>query len=95
MPKAVQWSVELDTALHDLLARRRVSLRAAEQVLGVSRSVIAKRAYVIGARQHDETGERQISGSAPLPPGHPTTWGAICEAMTGRGPAAYPLPVFL
>ena len=94
MPKAVQWSTELDSALHDLLARRRVSLRAAEQVLGVSRSVLAKRAYVIGARQNDVAGERQISGSAPLPPGHPATWGAVCEGFTGRS-LAYPLPVFL
>ena len=94
MPKAVKWSQELDTALHDLLARRRVSLRAAEQVLGVSRSVLAKRAYVIGARHSEETGERQVSGSAPLPPGHPMTWGAVCDGMTGQGPN-YPLPVFL
>lgn len=94
MPKAVEWSIELDSALHDLLARRRVSLRAAEQALGVSRSVLAKRAYVIGARHHDELGERQISGSAPLPPGHPATWGAICDGFAGRG-VNYPLPVFL
>ena len=94
MPKAVQWSVELDSALHDLLARKRVSLRTAEQVLGVSRSVLAKRAYVIGARHTDYPGERQISGSAPLPPGHPATWGAVCDGLTEQRPA-YPLPVFL
>ncbi len=94
MPKPVEWSFELDTALHDLLAKRRVSLRVAEQALGVSRSVLAKRAYVIGARQMDVAGERGFSGSAPLPAGHPITWGAICEAMSGQGDA-YPLPVFL
>ena len=94
MPKAVKWSMELDAALHELLTRRRVSLRAAEQALGVSRSVLAKRAYVIGARQVEVPGERQVNGSAPLPPGHPMTWGAICDGLSGQVPA-YPLPVFL
>ena len=94
MPKPVEWSLELDSALHDLLARRRVSLRVAEQALGVSRSVLAKRAYVIGARHCDGNGERSAHGSAPLPAGHPMTWGAVCEALSGSRPA-YPLPVFL
>lgn len=94
MPKPVQWSVELDRRLHDLIARKRVSLRAAEQVLGVSRSVLAKRAYVIGARDADATGERGINGSAPLPAGHPMTWTSVCEGLS-MSKVAYPLPVFL
>ena len=93
MPKPVEWSLELDGALHDLLAKRRVSLRVAEQALGVSRSVLAKRAYVIGVRD-GEAGERGVSGAAALPAGHPKTWGAVCESISGHGPA-YPLPVFL
>lgn len=94
MPKPVQWSEELDRALHDLLARRRISLRAAERELGVSRSVLAKRAHAIGAREVNECGDRIIVGAAPLPAGHPKTWGAICESLSGQRPA-YPLPVFL
>ena len=93
MPKPVEWSFELDSALHDLLARRRVSLRAAERALGVSRSVLAKRAYVIGARRYDSLRDRGASSSAPLPAGHPMTWGAICDGMSDRQPN-YPLPVF-
>jgi hypothetical protein len=94
MPKPVEWSVELDSALHDLLARRRVSLRVAEQALGVSRSVLAKRAYVIGARQPDAFGDRYVNGAAPLPAGHPVTWDALCEGMSEQKPT-YPLPIFL
>ena len=94
MPKPVEWSLELDSALHDLLAKKRVSLRVAEQALGVSRSVLAKRAYVIGARQADTAGDRGMNGSAPLPAGHPMTWGAVCEALSEAN-SAYPLPVFL
>ena len=93
MPKPVQWSLELDDALHDLLAKRRVSLRVAEQTLGVSRSVLAKRAYVIGVRDAD-CGDRGSSGAGALPAGHPKTWGAVCESISGQG-LAYPLPVFL
>ncbi len=94
MPKAVEWSLELDNALHDLLAKRRVSLRVAEQALGVSRSVLAKRAYVIGARQFDFSGDRGAKGSGPLPAGHPMTWGAICEGLSDASPI-YPHPVFV
>ncbi len=94
MPKPVQWSSELDNALSDLLTRRRVSLRAAERALGVSRSVLAKRAYAIGAREAAPGTERGMITSAPLPPGHPKTWDAICESLSGQRPD-YPLPVFL
>ena len=94
MPKPTQWSMELDGALHDLLAKRRVSLRVAERALGVSRSVLAKRAYAIGARQFDPSRDRNANSSAPLPAGHPMTWGAICESMS-EGLAKYPLPIFI
>lgn len=94
MPKPTQWSMELDSALHDLLAKRRVSLRVAERALGVSRSVLAKRAYVIGARQFDPARDRSANSSAPLPPGHPMTWGAVCETMSASL-VHYPLPVFM
>lgn len=94
MPKPVQWSSELDSALSDLLTHRRVSFRAAERALGVSRSVLAKRAYAIGARETAPGVDRGMSTSAPLPAGHPKTWGVICEALSGSRPI-YPMPVFV
>ena len=63
--------------------------------LGLTRSTVIDRGRRIGARRPPPGPPSMVEdpGRAPLPPGHPRTWGAIVAGSVLEGDP-YPYPVF-
>ncbi len=80
MPRSINWTGDLDATLTRLLDYQGVTIRAAAQRLGVSRSFAQRRAKLLSnrMRQRTCTEAREAAGTDPLPAGHPITWSAIC-----------------
>lgn len=79
MPRALPWSQDHDARLTALLDQPGTTLRKAAQQLGVSRSFAQRRAIVLLKQNIRSacTAAREDAGAAPLPSGHPISWGAI------------------
>jgi hypothetical protein len=79
MPKKITWSTEMDEKLSTLLNKKRMTLRKAAEILGVSRSFLHRRSQAIVAneRRHFCSSTREQAGGEPLAAGHPISWTAI------------------
>jgi hypothetical protein len=82
MPRRLAWSDEMDDRLAVLLDVNRSTIRQAAECLGVSRSFAQRRAkHLEVSRQAQQCSpQRQAAGSAPLPIGHPISWGALAPS---------------
>ena len=80
MPRSINWTGDLDAKLTRLLDYQGVTIRAAAERLGVSRSFAQRRAKLLSTRSRKRscTHVREAAGTDPLPAGHPITWNAIC-----------------
>ena len=80
MPRSIHWTGDLDAKLTRLLDYQGVTIRAAAERLGVSRSFAQRRAKLLSTRTRKQacTDLREAAGDEPLPAGHPITWNAIC-----------------
>lgn len=81
MPRSINWPGDLDIKLTRFLDYQGVTIRAAAERLGVSRSFAQRRAKLLSnqLRQRMCTEAREAAGMEPLPAGHPITWSAICQ----------------
>ncbi|NHN83048.1 hypothetical protein GOB93_00070 [Acetobacter musti] len=79
MPRALTWSSELDEKLVFLLNKKKMTLRNAAKVLGVSRSFIHRRSQKMQYNSHFRacSTAREQAGFEPLAVGHPISWRAI------------------
>ncbi len=79
MPRALPWRPADDARLLALLDQPGVTLLKAADQLRVSRSFVHRRATVLLQQKVRSicTPEREEAGAAPLPSGHPISWGAI------------------
>ncbi len=81
MPRSINWTGDLDAKLTRFLDYQGVTIRAAAERLGVSRSFAQRRAKLLSTRSRQRacTQAREAAGIEPLPAGHPITWNAICN----------------
>ncbi|MBB3883985.1 hypothetical protein [Acetobacter oeni] len=79
MPRALTWSPDLDEKLVFLLDKKKMTLRNAAKILGVSRSFIHRRSQKMQHNIHFRTCStaREQAGLEPLAVGHPISWRAI------------------
>ncbi|NHN87345.1 hypothetical protein [Acetobacter conturbans] len=79
MPRALTWSSEQDEKLSFLLNKKKMTLRSAAKLLGVSRSFIHRRSQKMQRDVHFRTCStmREEAGFEPLAAGHPISWKAI------------------
>ncbi|NHO32473.1 hypothetical protein [Acetobacter fallax] len=79
MPRALTWSSDLDEKLVFLLDKKKMTLRNAAKVLGVSRSFIHRKSQKIQHNTHFKACSiaREQAGFEPLAVGHPISWRAI------------------
>ena len=84
MPRSINWTGDLDAKLTRFLDYQGVTIRAAAERLGVSRSFAQRRAKLLSTRSRQQacTKAREAAGIEPLPAGHPITWSAICDDPT-------------
>jgi hypothetical protein len=95
MPQKLIWSAPRDAELKRLRAEGETWDEIA-RLFGISRNAAIERGRRIGARlpaRAPLAAPPQAPDRPPLPPGHPTSWGAII-AGTLLAETAYPLPVF-
>ncbi|MFT8718836.1 hypothetical protein [Acetobacter sp.] len=79
MPRALTWSPDQDENLFFLLNKKKMTLRSAAKLLGVSRSFIHRRSQKIQREVHFHACStvREAAGLEPLAVGHPISWRAI------------------
>ncbi len=94
MPTRISWTKARDGQLRRLRAEG-ATWDAIAATLGLTRSTVIDRGRRIGARRPPPGPPSMVEdpGRAPLPPGHPRTWGAIVAGSVLEGDP-YPYPVF-
>ncbi|MDE2007534.1 MAG: AsnC family protein [Rhodospirillales bacterium] len=95
MPKKLVWTEAQDAQIRRLRGEG-ASWDTVAAVLGCGRYTVIERGRRIGARPPppDTPPPGPDPERAPLPPGHPESWGAII-ADTLLQDCPYPFPVFL
>ena len=79
MAVPLDWRPDQDAKLTALMNSLGQTVRQAAVQLGVSRSSVQRRAKLLAARKlrSSTSREREEAGDAPLPAGHPISWGAL------------------
>jgi hypothetical protein len=93
MPKRIVWTEAQDTQIRRMRADRS-SWDTIAAAVGVTRWTVIERGRRLNARLPTPvTHDRSFDDTerAPLPPGHPESWGAIIRGTTLEG-VVYPIP---
>jgi hypothetical protein len=92
LPEKLVWTEQRDTWLKRLRAEG-MAWDAIAAALGISRNAAIERGRRIGARlpPPEHRPEPEDPDRPPMPPGHPTSWGAIVTG-TCLEDTPYPLP---
>jgi hypothetical protein len=92
MPKKIEWTEAQDAIIKRLRAEN-ASWDTIAEAVSVTRWTVIERGRRIGARLPPPDFEPvpEDPERAPLPPGHPETWGAIIKGMVLEG-TPYPIP---
>lgn len=86
MPRALNWSSDHDEKLSILLNKKKMTLRSAAKLLGVSRSFVHRKSQKIQKQVNFRTcsSAREEAGLEPLAVGHPISWKAIATRQQTR-----------
>ena len=96
MPKPIEWSEADDSTIRDMRERSE-KWDSIASVLGYARETVLSRAKAIGLnteRKCAPSVHARPENDAPLPAGHPDTWGMLLRLTPSLAGTPYPHPVF-